>query len=95
MTIRLEVEAPHKTGRKTRRKLHAADKCVLTLYGGGKPPQTLAVDRALLERVEATAEFYAEPIELVIEGVATRAEARAIQRHPYRARIVHVDLVRV
>ncbi|EKF63224.1 50S ribosomal protein L25 [Serratia plymuthica A30] len=44
--------------------------------------------------MEAKPEFYSEAVTLVIDGKETKVKVQAVQRHPFKPKLTHIDFVR-
>jgi len=65
------------------------------LYGAGEPPQPLSFDHHQLLRALEQEAFYSHVLTIHVNGQAQKAVLKDLQRHPYKPRIVHLDLLRV
>lgn len=82
-------------GKGASRRLRHAKRVPAILYGGGKAPLPLALDHtALLKQLENEA-FYSHILNVKVGDELERAVLKALQRHPYKAQIMHLDLQRV
>ena len=43
---------------------------------------------------QAQAEFYTEVLTLVVDGKEVKVKAQAVQRHPFKPKLSHIDFVR-
>ena len=91
------VKATSRTeqGTSASRRLRSEGKVPTILYGGGQPPQMLAVDHnELLHHLEHES-FYSHILQVDVEGTEQRAVLKDVQRHPSKPRILHMDLMRI
>lgn len=65
------------------------------LYGAGEPPKPLSFDHNQLLRALENEAFYSHILTINVDGQAQKAVLKDLQRHPYKSRIVHVDLLRI
>lgn len=65
------------------------------VYGGGSAPQSVAVEKRLLERHVGTGYFLTTLFELDVAGTKTRVIPREVQLDPVTDRVVHVDFMRL
>jgi len=65
------------------------------LYGAGQPPQLLSFDHNQLLRALEEEAFCSHILTIYVDGQAQRAVLKDLQRHPYKPRIVHLDLLRI
>lgn len=97
MTINFEIEAQvrHDAGKGASRRLRREGKLPAILYGGGKPPQNLMLaHNPVMHKLEHEA-FYSHILNVKVDGKTVRAVLKDLQRHPYKAIILHMDLQRV
>lgn len=52
-------------------------------------------DHDSVKNMEAKPEFYSEAVTLVIDGKETKVKVQAVQRHPFKPKLAHIDFVRV
>lgn len=65
------------------------------LYGAGEAPQPLSIDHNQLLRALENEAFYSHILTINLNGEKQKAVLKDLQRHPYKARIVHLDLLRI
>ena len=65
------------------------------LYGAGEPPMSLSFDHNQLLRSLENEAFYSHILTIDLDGQKQKAVLKDLQRHPYKPRIVHLDLLRV
>lgn len=65
------------------------------LYGAGESPQTLSFDHNQVLRALENEAFYSHILNIHIDGKLQKAVLKDLQRHPYKPRIVHMDLLRI
>jgi len=82
-------------GKGASRRLRRAGKVPGILYGAGKEPQSIQVGNTdMLLHLEHEA-FYSHILTLKLDGATQRVVMRDLQRHPYKAYLLHIDLLRV
>lgn len=82
-------------GKGANRRLRREGLVPAILYGGDKPPQSIALHHdELMWNAEHEA-FYSKVITLNVDGALEKTILRDLQRHPSKSRILHVDLQRV
>jgi large subunit ribosomal protein L25 len=65
------------------------------VYGAGKPPVNILVQHNdLLHRLEHEA-FYSHVLTMTLDGKPEKVVLKDMQRHPFKPRVLHVDLLRV
>jgi large subunit ribosomal protein L25 len=65
------------------------------LYGAGEPPQALSFDHNQLLRALENEAFYSHILTIHVDGKQQKAVLKDLQRHAYKPRILHMDLLRI
>ncbi len=82
-------------GKGASRRLRRADKVPAVVYGGSAEPESLTVDHnELIKQLEHEA-FYSSILTLEVGGKKSKAVLKDLQRHPYKPKVLHMDLQRV
>ena len=92
-TINAEVRKDQ--GKGASRRLRAANKFPAIVYGGKEAAVSIELDHDSVKNMEAKPEFYSEAVTLVIDGKETKVKVQAVQRHPFKPKLSHIDFVRV
>ncbi|EMF4698470.1 50S ribosomal protein L25 [Serratia bockelmannii] len=92
-TINTEVRKDQ--GKGASRRLRAANKFPAIVYGGKEAAVSIELDHDSVKNMEAKPEFYSEAVTLVIDGKETKVKVQAVQRHPFKPKLAHIDFVRV
>ena len=80
----------------SRRLRRLENKIPAVVYGAGEPAQSLSIDHNDIFHALEDDRFYSSLIQLKIDGKETdRVILKALQRHPYKSKIVHADFQRV
>jgi large subunit ribosomal protein L25 len=87
------VRAEQGTG--SARRLRKAGKVPAVLYGGAGEPVMLALEHHKVSRSLEDEAVYSHILKLDIDGKAEDVILKAVQRHPSKPLIMHVDLLRV
>ncbi|MDR2876936.1 MAG: 50S ribosomal protein L25/general stress protein Ctc [Chromatiales bacterium] len=97
MAINFELRAQVRTdaGKGASRRLRREGKVPAILYGAGEPPLMLLLDHNPVMHSLENEAFYSHVLNVNIDGKSVRAVLKDLQRHPYRAIIMHLDLQRV
>lgn len=95
MDVTLTATVGRTTGSRPSNRLRAEGKIPGTLYGLGKDPVTLAVERRELRQALSTEAGLNAVITLDVDGTDELCIVKELQRHPVRNEVVHVDFVRV
>ncbi|WP_457913707.1 50S ribosomal protein L25 [Candidatus Gillettellia adelgis] len=81
-------------GKSASRRLRIENKFPAILYGGKELPVAIILDEYSVKNIESKAEFYSETMMLVINGKETIVKVQAIQRHPFKSQLTHIDFLR-
>ena len=65
------------------------------VYGADKPAQSIVLDHDKVLHAQEEEAFYASIIGLKIDGKKQDVQIKAIQRHPFKPKLLHVDFQRV
>lgn len=90
-TASLTVSLRTDTGKGVARSLRRSGQIPGVIYGHRRDPQPLAIPGRELERLLSQISADNTVIELSLDGAASRALIREIQRHPFKRAILHVD----
>jgi large subunit ribosomal protein L25 len=91
-TINAQVRKKH--GKGASRRLRAANKFPAIVYGDKEAPVAIELGQDYVKNMVVQPEFYRKTITLVINGKETNVKVRAIQRHPFKLKLTHIDFVR-
>ncbi len=89
----INAEVRKEQGKGASRRLHTANKFPAIVYGGTEAPVAIELDHDLVMNLQSKPEFY-EVLTLVIEGKEVKVKAQAMQRHPFKPKLMHIDFVR-
>lgn len=94
-TIQLNAELREAKGTGASRRLRQTGKVPAVMYGAGGDPVNLTLDHdEIFHNLESEA-FHTAILEVKAGGEAQQAILRDVQMHPFKPRILHVDLQRV
>lgn len=93
--VTLKAELRDGRGKGPARRLRAVGKVPATLYGHGIEPLTLAVDARSLAQTLSTDAGRNVLIDLEVGSESHLTLARALDRHPLRGAILHVDFLKI
>lgn len=65
------------------------------LYGGKESPLTLSLDHNSLWRALENPAFYSHILNITVGEVTYQVVLKALQRHPFKSQILHLDFLRV
>jgi len=94
-TFIINAEVRSDMGKGASRRLRRTDKVPGIVYGGGKSPEMITVDEKMLLHSLTNESFYTRILNLNIGGNTEQVVLRALQRHPFKPRILHLDLQRI
>jgi len=95
---KFEINAqPRKTtGKAANRRMRRLDDQVPGIvYGGGKEPQAILVDHKKMNHALENEAFYSNILTLSIDGNKEKVVLKALQRHPSKPKLLHVDFFRI
>ena len=93
LTINAEVRKEQ--GKGASRRLRAANKFPAIVYGGKEAAVSIELDHDNVMNMQAKPGFYDEVLVLDIDGKETQVKVQAVQRHPFKPKLHHIDFVRV
>jgi len=82
-------------GKGASRRLRHTGKVPAILYGGKQEPRAITLDQQNLLTMVGNEKFYSSIVQLKIGDKTEEAIVKAVQMHPARNVVVHVDLLRV
>ncbi|TXK65145.1 50S ribosomal protein L25/general stress protein Ctc [Alkalisalibacterium limincola] len=89
-------------GKGASRRLRRSGQVPAIVYGGDADPVAIQIDHNKLLHIAENEWFYAAVIDLEVEAEGKKGKAtstkvllRDLQRHPFKAQIMHVDFMRV
>ena len=91
----LAGEPRAQVGRTDSRRLRRAGKVPAVMYGGGEAPESLTLDHNALRNQMGRAAFYTSILTLKIGPKSQQVVVKAVERHPARPVIMHMDFQRI
>lgn len=82
-------------GKGNSRRLRREGRVPAVVYGGSDKPASISLDSGELHRHLQHEAFYSHILSLKVNGKTERVVLRAIQRHPSKPVILHIDLMRI
>lgn len=79
----------------SRRLRRNADLVPAIVYGAGQTPENISIEHRVFRKALENEAFYSHIIDLTIDGKNEKVVLKALQRHPYKAIIMHADFLRV
>lgn len=95
MSFVFQAEVRSDLGKGASRRLRQADQVPAIVYGAGKEALSITVDHKKMILAQEKPEFYESVLTLVVKGEEVNVKVKAIQRHPVRYKLIHLDFVRV
>ncbi len=92
----LQGESRNEFGKGASRRLRrTGNKIPAIIYGGGEPAAAVAFEHYQVTKALENEAFYSHILTIDIDGQKHKAVLKDLQRHPYKPRILHMDLLRV
>ncbi|MFA5665067.1 50S ribosomal protein L25/general stress protein Ctc [Castellaniella sp.] len=82
-------------GSSASRRLRRAGRVPAIVYGGTSAPANIELDHNQIYHALNKEEFHASILDMVLDGQAEPVLVRAVQWHPYKPLVLHVDFQRV
>ncbi|MDR5610623.1 MULTISPECIES: 50S ribosomal protein L25 [unclassified Arsenophonus] len=92
LTINAEIRKEQ--GKGASRRLRKDNKLPAIVYGGDQEPVSIELSHDEIINQESKPEFY-EVLTLVVDGKKTKVKVQAVQRHPFKPKLTHIDFLRV
>ncbi|MGV3345896.1 50S ribosomal protein L25 [Enterobacteriaceae bacterium LUAb1] len=81
-------------GKGASRRLRAAKKFPAIVYGGKEAAVSIELDHDTVMNMQEKPGFYSDVLTLVIDGNETPVKVQAVQRHPFKPKLHHIDFMR-
>ncbi|MED7789068.1 50S ribosomal protein L25 [Francisella sp. 19X1-34] len=91
----LKAEKRDDLGTGASRRLRRAGKIPAVVYGGDKEAISVVMDHDKVLHSTEDKAFFSSEITLEINGQEEKVIIKALQRHPYKVKLVHADFMRV
>ena len=95
MTYTIEAQSRPQQGTGASRRLRKAGKLPGIVYGGSKEPQAIELDHNSMYYTLQEEAFHTSLIQLAIDGKAEQVLVRAVNYHPFKQLVLHIDFQRV
>jgi large subunit ribosomal protein L25 len=82
-------------GRSANRRLRRSGRAPGIVYGGSGEPQPIELDHNALIHALRSEAFHASILTMKLDGAAQQVLLRAVQMHPFKKEVLHVDFQRV
>lgn len=95
-TILLEAESRTDMGKGASRRLRRLEnKVPAVIYGGDKKPKSIHFLHNKVVKALETESIYSSVFDISVDGKTEHVILKALQRHPYKPIVMHMDLQRV
>lgn len=94
-TFELTAEVRTDNGKGASRRLRRENGVPAILYGGSAKPQSITLKQNELAHHLEHEAFYSHVLTISIDGKSEKAILRDLQRHPFKAIIMHADFLRI
>jgi large subunit ribosomal protein L25 len=91
----IPAESRNDEGKGASRRLRRADKVPAILYGSSEPPASIQLDHNTVWLASQHEWFYSALLDLKLDGKTQKVLLRDMQRHPFKAQLLHIDFQRV
>lgn len=95
MAIEVVAQTRKVQGRGASRRLRHSGKVPGILYGGKTPPVNLELDHNALYHQLRDEKFHASILTLALDGAKQQVLLRAVNMHPWKTEVQHIDFQRV
>jgi len=95
MSYKFKVEAREEFGTGASRRMRNAGKIPAIVYGGEKEAVSIKLDHDKVIHAIENKDFFDSEITLICGDKEETVKLKALQRHPYKRKIIHADFVRV
>lgn len=90
----INAEVRKEQGKGASRRLRLANKFPAIVYGGNEAAIAIELDHDAVMNQQAKPGFYDEVLTLSIDGKEVKVKIQAVQRHPFKPKLAHIDFVR-
>ncbi|WP_294900479.1 50S ribosomal protein L25 [Tatumella sp. UBA2305] len=90
----INAEVRKEQGKGASRRLRTANKFPAIIYGGNEAAVAIELDHDAVINMQVNPEFYSEVLTVVVDGKETKVKVQAVQRHPFKPKLAHIDFVR-
>lgn len=91
----LNAENRETAGRGASRRLRRENRIPAIMYGAEKPPINISLNHFEVSKALENEAIYSHILTVNINGQKQQAVLKAIQRHPYKPKIEHIDFLRI
>ena len=90
----IEAEVRNVQGKGASRRLRTANKFPAIVYGGTEAPVAIELDHDKVWNMQTKPGFYSDVLTLALDGKEVKVKIQAVQRHPFKPKLTHIDFVR-
>src|SRR5262249_24082425 len=90
----LPAESRKDEGKGASRRLRRADKVPAIVYGSSQEPASIQLDHNTVWLASQNEWFYSALLDLNLDGKTQKVLLRDLQRHPFKAQLLHLDFQR-
>lgn len=95
-SFEIEATVRQDMGKGASRRLRRMNDLVPAIvYGGAKDATPLSLEHRVVVKALENEAFYSHILDLKVDGKSEKVVLKALQRHPYKPRIQHMDFQRV
>lgn len=91
----IEATVRQDKGRGASRRLRREERVPGVVYGGGKEPVSLSIEHKKIVKSLGVEAFYSKILTLKTDSKNEKVILKDVQRHPFKASVLHVDFQRV
>lgn len=95
MSFTFEAEVRVAQGTGASRRLRHNLKVPAIIYGGNAEPVSVILDHEKVNNAQVEDSFYSEVLTIKVAGKEEKVKVQAIQRHPTKPKLLHLDFKRV
>lgn len=91
------IHANEKTkhGKGASRRLRANNKLPAIIYGKKMQPLSIEMNHDIIFITQKNEKFYTNIQTLIVNKIEIKVKIQAVQRHPYKQQLYHIDFIRI
>ncbi|XBC38304.1 MAG: 50S ribosomal protein L25 [Buchnera aphidicola (Floraphis choui)] len=93
--ITINVDKRKKEGKSASRRLRLKNKFPAVIYCNSEPNICIELDHNIICNIVLNSDIYKEKILLLIDNVKYKVKIQSIQRHAFKAKIIHMDFLKI
>ncbi len=90
-----KADAKADTGTGASRRLRKAGKVPAIIYGKDQAPVTISLEHDKLLHATENKTFFTADLTIDVDGKSESVKIKALQRHPFKPKLLHADFVRI